>query len=401
MQIGWIDFSRSERNKVLNVINLLSEDGTLDELGIAPIRDGFANTFFPGTSTIQTRAKYFLIVPYALADLERSKDNQLQVILNKMDAIERRCGEVLLQTSDDGIIGSRNLKSGNWVQRTPANIYWAGIRKYGIFTGTTMSMSEYVRATCALKTQKTTLKSLGNRREDAEENELDDSDSGGLFSTMFWKLPNYDSNNWVENITIDLTEAEAKYLKTQIIENCQHSMLAFILKNDRRDIIQLHSFDDLQNGFIPICPPVIQEDYRLAKAFSNFIYGARIRYNVIVSEGKNVNANDEWNLYEPQITYYADLDINAILSRLHIFNPTLKSFLFDLQTCMKDKNVGAIDQRIIRRECQLKGASRAKLMRAGEFDSSKWMGGGRLDYRFSSAVRIISDIFDGEGNKNV
>lgn len=53
MPLGWIDFSKTERSKVL------TERGTLDELGIAPIRDGFSNLFFPGTSTIQTRAKYF------------------------------------------------------------------------------------------------------------------------------------------------------------------------------------------------------------------------------------------------------------------------------------------------------------------------------------------------------
>ena len=41
MPLGWIDFSKSERNKVLSVLDLLSEAGTLDELGIAPIRDGY------------------------------------------------------------------------------------------------------------------------------------------------------------------------------------------------------------------------------------------------------------------------------------------------------------------------------------------------------------------------
>ena len=61
MPLGWIDFSKSERSKVLSVLDLLSEAGTLDELGIAPIRDGFSNLFFPGTSTIRTRAKYFFI----------------------------------------------------------------------------------------------------------------------------------------------------------------------------------------------------------------------------------------------------------------------------------------------------------------------------------------------------
>ena len=74
MQLGWIDFSKTERNKILSVLDLLSEPGTLDELGIAPIRDGFANLFFPGTSTIQTRAKYFFLVPYALKEHELSNE---------------------------------------------------------------------------------------------------------------------------------------------------------------------------------------------------------------------------------------------------------------------------------------------------------------------------------------
>lgn len=35
MLLGWIDFSKNERNKELSVLDLLSEAGTLDELGIA------------------------------------------------------------------------------------------------------------------------------------------------------------------------------------------------------------------------------------------------------------------------------------------------------------------------------------------------------------------------------
>ena len=66
MQIGWIDFSKEDRDKVLDVIHLLDEPGAVDELGLGIIRDAFADYFFPGTSTVQTRAKYFLIVPYVL-----------------------------------------------------------------------------------------------------------------------------------------------------------------------------------------------------------------------------------------------------------------------------------------------------------------------------------------------
>lgn len=64
MKLGWIDFSKEYRQKALDVMNLLSEQGAVDELGIGIVRDAFANYFFSGTSTIQTRAKYFLIVPY-------------------------------------------------------------------------------------------------------------------------------------------------------------------------------------------------------------------------------------------------------------------------------------------------------------------------------------------------
>ena len=46
MQLGWIDFSKEDRQKALDVIILLSEQGTVDELGIGIIRDAFANYFF-------------------------------------------------------------------------------------------------------------------------------------------------------------------------------------------------------------------------------------------------------------------------------------------------------------------------------------------------------------------
>ena len=56
---------------------------------------------------------------------------------------------------------------------------------------------------------------------------------------------------------------------------------------------------------------------------------------------------------------------------------------------------------IRKRERSLKGAARAKLSRTKEFDHSKWVGGGMLDYRFSNARRIVNDIYAGEVNADV
>ena len=92
MKLGWVDFSTEDRNKVFSVMNLLQEQGALDELGIGLIRDAFANRFFPGTSTIQTRAKYFLIVPYVLKEaIDGKYGNNPTVIMRKINNEERAC----------------------------------------------------------------------------------------------------------------------------------------------------------------------------------------------------------------------------------------------------------------------------------------------------------------------
>jgi hypothetical protein len=43
------------------------------ELGIGSIRDGFADILFPGTSTIQTRVRYFLFIPWMYDALEKNR----------------------------------------------------------------------------------------------------------------------------------------------------------------------------------------------------------------------------------------------------------------------------------------------------------------------------------------
>ena len=68
--IGWVDFSSEHRERVKSVIDLLSTPGVIDELGIGVIRDSFSDSLFPGISTIQTRAKYFLTVPRLFKDYD-------------------------------------------------------------------------------------------------------------------------------------------------------------------------------------------------------------------------------------------------------------------------------------------------------------------------------------------
>ncbi len=193
MQLGWVDFSREDREKVLAVISLLQEQGAVDELGIGLVRDAFANYFFPGTSTIQTRAKYFLIVPYILQEAVLGKyGNSVREILERINREEKKCGQILYDhckgnPNGAGIIGARVLPKG-WVARKPSSIYWNGIRTFGIYTQDSLSIPEMVGISVRLRMQSKE-SALGNRIDNADEGEKDDLDTARAETIRFFDLP--------------------------------------------------------------------------------------------------------------------------------------------------------------------------------------------------------------------
>lgn len=397
MPLGWIDFSKSERNKVLSVLDMLSEKGTLDELGIAPIRDGFAGLFFPGTSTIQTRAKYFLLVPYALKDLEHSAETDPDKVLRAFDDMERHCGEILLRqnANEEGLVGKNSLKNGRWVKRTPADIYWSGLRQYGIFMGGDLSLTEYVRASCAKKRQKQAARRLGNRKDGAEENEADDRDAGEYFRGQFWNMPLY-KRDWMERLEIGLTREEGTFLKERIISACPGSMLEFLLRNERREVLELDGFHSL-TALMPSFPAQMRRDCALALDFSEFLFVLRTIYNRIVSQGRNERANSAWAELSPELESIAAVDLEAIFARLDIVDGRLRRFVLKSRELMRDKDLEGLEREIIRREDELKGPSRAKTRHPEQCEPDRWYGGERLDYRFGNVQRILRDIFESEG----
>ncbi|MBR2823243.1 MAG: hypothetical protein IKE24_06140 [Clostridia bacterium] len=403
MPLGWIDFSKNERDKVLSVLDLLSENGTLDELGIAPVRDGFAERFFPGTSTIQTRAKYFLIVPYILKDLEHNEETNPNRLQRMLDESEKKCAVRLLEKENDtaGVIGSRSLSQGSWVKRTPASIYWAGLRSYGIFTGGGVSLSEYLRAICSIKSQKANLKKLGNRNDkaDGDENETDDSDAGGLFHKHFWSVPTY-TPEWENQLTLQLTAEEGEYLKHQIIMNHPDTMLAYILKNNMTQVLAVENFRELR-GLMPCFPEGIQQDYDLACAFSEFLFVLRILYNDILSNGENKRVLIEWNAVQDHLTEIASFNLEGIIDILFLRrNPGLCQFLRKTREAMRAEDAEELKTLIKKREKELK-QGRAKTQHPGEFDPNAWYSGEHLGYRFNNAKTIIRDIFESEGKQRV
>src|SRR3954465_12277391 len=73
---SWLDHSEEARRRALDAIDLFRQPDTRDELGLSSVRDAFAGVFSPGTSTIQTRIRYFLLVPWLYQRVERAWSSQ-------------------------------------------------------------------------------------------------------------------------------------------------------------------------------------------------------------------------------------------------------------------------------------------------------------------------------------
>src|SRR4051812_11558260 len=116
---GWLDHSEAQRRQMLEIVDLFRDKGTLDELGFGSIRDAFSDHFFPGTSTLYTRARYFLFVPWIYLRIERDG-----VPAGGLEARARRDQAALANAlgrggegDAQGVIG---IQAGEALQRTPS-----------------------------------------------------------------------------------------------------------------------------------------------------------------------------------------------------------------------------------------------------------------------------------------
>ena len=140
--LKWLDASESDRRRALDVIDLFSVRDTRDELGLGGVRDAWADRLVPGTSTIQTRARYFFFIPWVYLKLERKRvgapDVRRKARKSELDLIV-----ALLEADEGGVPIGAVAKRG--LKRLPSEIYWAGLKRFGIrlFDG---SQSTYQRA---------------------------------------------------------------------------------------------------------------------------------------------------------------------------------------------------------------------------------------------------------------
>lgn len=261
----WLAHSETERQKALDVINLFREKTTRDELGIGHVRDTFSDLLFPGTSTIQTRARYFLFLPWIYRDLEdrgvgsdRIADRARRHEVKLIYALERG-GET------EGVVG---IEAKDSLKRFPSSIYWNGLAVWRIrlFSG---SRGQYFRSLSAFQW----------RRRRWESTEADESDTP---PPRNWHPGVPDPpEGYLDETTFELRPHEADYLRDRILSQHPRTLLAFLVDRSR-----LHEPVDFpwrhpQRGELPSGIQLLLDH---AQNFSELAHGAPLLYNLMLAE---------------------------------------------------------------------------------------------------------------------
>lgn len=402
LELGWIDFSEKDRKKAIDVIHLLEGKGTVDELGIGIVRDAFANMFFPGTSTVQTRAKYFFVIPYIIKECCEDKRNKtIDSIYRAIDQREKECAINMKASGEtDGVIGA-DVIPDKWVVRKPYSIYWNGIKKFGIFTRPYMSLREYIHYMLRHREDG----NLSNWTTDGEENEQDDKKAGTNENDPFWNLPPNYNQQWYKDLHIALSKEEAKHLRKRItslddcllksVIDCNLPLSKYV--KEKEPFRYLYNIIKNDNRF----NDTIKQAMLMAIRFDSLVYLSIVLYNRMLSNEQNDEATKEWkDLYKTRLSEINSLNLDDLFLLTDIKDRRTMKFLKEIQGYLISGDIDLAKESIYQREVELKDITRSKLANRTSQPTDKWIGGHHLDYRMTISARLINDIYNAEGINN-
>ena len=306
MQIGFVNFNTEEKKRVAKMMQLLQESEAIEELGIGRVRDHFSNTLFPGTSTLQHHAKYFVVMPslyYHTAFKSRKFQNIAEVSRYIKEAeiqITRQLSEDEngeLRTDLTGITGINTYKEAlkdyhKYVKYDPAYIYGSGLARYGIIPNTSVErlILELNKKHFADPHNKSALK--------CEDTTEDADDLTGDKQVIKTCGESYNFFNG-KTMNLTLTEKEASFMKDRIHASCDGTMLAYLIDCEY-DLPERIGYFEI-GEFLSELDPDVVDIYKKSVLFSKLMHliDWRFNYSYFESFGNTEEADvcdDEYSM---------------------------------------------------------------------------------------------------------
>ena len=392
-RLSWLDYSDAERRTALDVIELFRDRDTRDELGLGAIRDGFADHFFPGTSTIQTRVAYFLLVPWLYRLLETQHVGRANIAERARKAELDLIAPLVADGDPAGVIGAR---AGRSLKRLPGDIYWHGLAAWGIrlYPG---SRDQYLRR----------LADLSGAREVGVDD--DGEPLADAAASVHWHpgLPDA-PDTFPDEASLRLRPEDRDYLAERVLLGHPRStVLAWLVEHARpSDVPFIWEHPDA-NRF----PTGTQEELADARMLSVIMQGAALLYNLLLARRRqweekidefgrrlavwrtSLSADagghpGDWDLAE--LWHVIDRTPATVTRQTRAFVESWTALVIEEDNLADSRSAREL---IGQRERQVKGPAGARLYS----DAALHLWGGdagtaRMNYRWTIAERFVNDL---------
>ena len=394
--LTWLDLTASDRDRMRQVLDLFNEQGTVDEMGLGRLRDALSEALFPGTSTIQTRLRYVLFVPWIYLHLEARKVAASSVATQLRKAELNLIEPLLKSGRSKGVIGERARGS---LTRQPSSVYWTALVRWGLFLHERPQGWYHAHFTGLLH---------GLAVE-----ELADDPGILLARQPNWhpRLPD-PPPTFPDEVSFNLTREEAVYLQGRIEERCAGTLLAWLAREGSDAPTDGCFWDDSATSN---APAVLRDTIELARRFSLHVEGMPLLYNLLLAERRrSEHGGDEelvdryrreigeWAAKESVERLFDPADLWTFASSRQVHVPRWqRNFVEAWRSRLSDIGSAAIAEDhtlhglIESRERQLKGP-RARLHNPARLlDWSGEVGVGRMNFRWHRVRQMLLDLHTG------
>ena len=261
------------------IIGLFTDKDTREELGLAQIRDALGDGLFPGTSTLHTRARYFLFIPWIYAKVSASNGS-----LEDARREELRLIEALKQSSPDetGIIG---VNAGKTLKSVASTMYWSALSSYGILTSKNLNREQAIA-------QHGKPITLGLTETDWD-----------TFEVWRSTIPHspHGPKNFPDEVPegMNLTFEEASWLQDRFLDSVPDTLLAHLVLHPPHGRSRM----PWEDASVLTVQGEAKRILHHAQQFSETMHGAQLLYNLLIAESYEVEKLTQ--VLDPVETYTA------------------------------------------------------------------------------------------------
>lgn len=394
--VAWLDASSAEQRRVREIVALFTQQESRDELGVGQVRDVLSDLLFPGTSVIQTRARYFLIVPW-LFERAREQGVRPSDVTGWVQKEERRLIDTVKRAGvADGLIGR---VAGPAVKVLPSAIYWSGLQRWGIVRTGLAPEQVAVRSRLGL----------------FEADELAERQGGPWHPT----LPSAPAGFPATCDSLDLTAEEAAWLVERILDRWPDSLLAQLVTSN--EPLTPASESPWRDATAVRRAGPARELLLHARLFSLCVHGAALLYNLLVAERyeaagftRVTGVVDDYR--QRLVAWCADVgtepalaawDVEEFWSLVRLANPRIspltRQFVDSWIEVARGGDPAAVtDDRVVRAAVaeRERFQKRAQARLSNDRLLAAWAGASGaapLTFRWGLVHRIVSDIHAGQG----